>query len=66
MPPPRSSEPMSEEQQYRLEQELTRVRDRQEAAQGQKPGDDKAAKKTKKKKPPAASSQQNAGTTTNP
>jgi hypothetical protein len=61
MPPPRATEPLSEEQQYRLEKELGAVRDRQEAANpaAQKPAPD--AKKTAKKKPAAAPSGQSAG-----
>jgi len=66
MPPPRSSEPMSEEQQYQLEKELNAVRDRQEAANpdAQKPV--QPAKKTAKKKPAPAESGQNTGAKTNP
>jgi hypothetical protein len=62
MPPPRSTEPLSEEQQYRLEKELSAVRDRQEAANpaAQKAAQD--AKKVPKKKPVPASKGQSAGT----
>jgi len=61
MPPPRSTEPLSEEQQYRLEKELSAVRDRQEAANpaAQKAAQD--AKKAPKKKPVPASKGQSAG-----
>ena len=68
MPPPRSTEPMSDEQQYQMEKDLARVRDRLEAAQGQKTGDDELAKKpvkkTAKKGPLAAKNGQNAGANT--
>src|ERR1041385_4123479 len=52
MPPPRATEPLSEEQQYRWEKELGAVRDRQEAANpaAQKAAQD--AKKAPKKNPP--------------
>ncbi len=64
MPPPRATEPMSDEEQVRLEKELQGVRDRQERQEaGQQAGRDGAAKKTApvtskkpappKKKPPA-------------
>jgi hypothetical protein len=49
MPPPRATEPMSAEDQLRLEKELTALRNRQE---GLKPADEKtlqAAKKNAKK-----------------
>jgi hypothetical protein len=64
MPPPRAAEPMSEEQQYRLEKELNAARDRQEAANpaAEKPA--QAAKKTAKKKPAPAQNGQNAGANT--
>jgi hypothetical protein len=63
MPPPRATEPMSEEQQYRLEKELNALRDRQE---GQEAKDKKAAKKAVKKKPAARRSGQNTGAKSNP
>src|SRR4051794_6587622 len=63
MPPPRATEPLSEDQQYRLEKELSAVRDRQEAANpaAQKAAQD--AKKAPKKKPAPASKGQSAGAT---
>jgi hypothetical protein len=70
MPPPRTTEPMSAEDQLRLEQELTAVRNRQE---GRKPEDEKTvqttkknAKKTAKKKPADAQNGETAGAKTNP
>jgi len=70
MPPPRATEPMSAEDQLRLEQELTAVRNRQE---GTKPEDEKTrqttkknAKKTAKKKPADAQNGETAGAKTNP
>ncbi len=70
MPPPRNSEPMSAEEQLRLEKELTAVRNRQE---GRKPQDENAlpaAKKSSKKaaikKPADGSSGETAGAKTNP
>jgi hypothetical protein len=70
MPPPRSSEPMSAEDQLRLEKELTAVRKRQE---GRKPQDENAlpaaeknAKKTAKKKPADGQDGETAGAKTNP
>ena len=63
MPPPRSTEPMTEDQQYRLEQELNALRDRQE---GTPPQDKKPAKKAVKKKPAPAQTGQNTGAKTNP
>ena len=66
MPPPRSTEPMSEEQQYRLEKELNALRDRQEAANPAAQKAAQSAKKPPKKKPAAAPNSQNAGTKTNP
>jgi hypothetical protein len=68
MPPPRASEPMSEDQQYRLEKELSAARDRQEAANpdAEKAAEaaKKTAKKTTKKKPAPAQNGQNAGAST--
>jgi len=70
MPPPRAAEPMSEDQQYRLEKELNAARDRQEAANPDAQKAAEAAKKTAKKKPAPAQNSQNAGaktgTKTNP
>jgi hypothetical protein len=70
MPPPRTSEPMSAEDQLRLEKELTAARNRQE---GRKPQDENAlpaakknAKNTAKKKPADGSSGETAGAKTNP
>jgi hypothetical protein len=64
MPPPRAAEPMSEEQQYRLEKELNAARDRQEAANPAAEKAAQAAKKTAKKKPAPAQNGQNAGANT--
>ncbi len=61
MPPPRSTEPMSEDQQYRLENELKAIRDRQEAANPNAKKAAEPAKKPPKKKPATAASGQNAG-----
>jgi hypothetical protein len=68
MPPPRTSEPMSEDQQYRLEKELNALRDRQEGALGKDKPDTaaKGPRKGPKKQPAAAQSGQNAGAKTNP
>jgi hypothetical protein len=63
MPPPRSTEPLSEDQQYRLEKELSAVRDRQEAANPATQKAAEAAKKVPKKKPAPASKGQSAGAT---
>jgi hypothetical protein len=57
-PPPRSAAPMSEEQQLKLENELTTVRDRQEKSQE---GTAKKLAPPKKKKPADANSGQAAG-----
>jgi hypothetical protein len=62
MPPARVIPTMTEEQQLKLEKELTAVRDRQEAGEG-------VAKKTAhpaKKKPPAAENAETGGAKTNP
>ena len=62
MPPPRTAPAMSEEQQLKLEKELTAARDRQEANEG-------TAKKTTqpaKKKPATADNAQTGGAKTNP
>ena len=73
MPPPRSTEPMSEDKQYQLEKELNAIRDRQERAlvkeKDRQSADSAAkAKKTPAKKPAAAAQNgQNTGATkTNP
>jgi hypothetical protein len=70
MPPPRTTEPMSAEDQLRLEKELTAVRNRQES---RKPADETAlqaaknnAKKSAKTKPADAQIGETAGTKTNP
>jgi hypothetical protein len=70
MPPPRATEPMSAEDQLKLEKDLVVVRDRQE---GHKPTDEEAPqtakknpKKTSKKKPAEAQAGEAAGTKTNP
>jgi hypothetical protein len=62
MPPARASVPMSEEDQAKLEKELTNVRDRQE---GRPPPGKKAAPKAKKP-PNAAENGQTAGAKPNP
>jgi hypothetical protein len=62
MPPPRTVGTMTEEQQIKLEKELTAVRDRQEAREG-------AGKKTAqpaKKKPATANNGDAAGAKSNP
>jgi hypothetical protein len=66
MPPPRPSEPMSEEQQYRLEKELNALRERQEGALGKGRDDAAGAKKPPKKRPAAAQTDRNTGAETNP
>lgn len=70
MPPPRATKPMSAEDQLRLEQELTAVRNRQES---RNPEDEKTVqttkknvKKTAKKKPADAQNSETAGAKTNP
>jgi hypothetical protein len=70
MPPPRTSEPMSAEDQLRLEKELTAARNRQE---GRKPQDENAlqaakknAKKTAKEKPVDGQDRETTGAKTNP
>ena len=67
MPPPRATTPLSEDEQVRLEKELTAVRDRQEAREGRTPKkkDEPAAKKSKTK-PGEAKNGQAAGAKTNP
>jgi hypothetical protein len=72
MPPPRATEPMSEDQQWKLEQDLKALRDRQEKRTGTlapaNQGDKKPAKttKTKDKKKPAAVSGESTGAKANP
>jgi hypothetical protein len=64
MPPPRSTEPMSAEDQIKMERELAAARDRQE---GRKPAAEKAspsAKKTAKKKPAGTENGETAGANT--
>jgi hypothetical protein len=61
MPPPRTTQPMSEEQQQKLENELATVRDRQEGRQAPK----KPGQITKKKAAPANNAQ-NGGVKANP
>jgi hypothetical protein len=67
MPPPRATDPMTEDEQWRLEKELNAVRERQE---GVKPtGNEKPANAKKKapvKKPAAVQSGQNTGAKGNP
>lgn len=62
MPPARASVPMSEEEQARLEKELTNVRDRQE---GRSPSGKKATPAAKKP-PNTGENGQTAGTKPNP
>jgi hypothetical protein len=72
MPPPRATEPLSEDQQWKLEHDLKVLRDRQEKQTGtQAPpeqGDKKPAKtaKTKGKNKPAAESGESTGAKANP
>jgi hypothetical protein len=64
MPPPRSTEPMSAEDQLKMEKELAAARDRQA---GRKPADEKtspSAKKTVKKKPAGIENGETAGANT--
>jgi hypothetical protein len=66
MPPPRATEPMSAEEQLRLEKDLTAARERQE---GHKPEDEKtspASKKTAKKKPADTQNGETAGAKADP
>lgn len=56
MPPPRATEPLSDEQQQKLEQDLTTLRNREEkrltgSKTPAKPAKSKTGKKTGKKKP---------------
>ncbi|MEJ2378972.1 MAG: hypothetical protein P8Y53_03825 [Pseudolabrys sp.] len=73
MPPPRADKPLTDKQQWELEQNLTRLRKRQEAREaangdgGQKPARH-ATKKTRKsrKKPMALHGSEGAGAKTKP
>lgn len=62
MPPPRGSVPMTEDEQARLEKELTNVRDRQEG----RPPPGKKAATTAKKPANSAENGQTAGAKPNP
>jgi len=73
MPPPRATEPLSEEQQWKLEQDLKALRNRQEGQNADETKPDpgaktpaKGAKKTAKKKPAPAKSSESTGAKTNP
>jgi hypothetical protein len=70
MPPPRSDQPLSEDQQWRLEKELSAARDRQENAEAKENGKDKKdaplKKKTAKKPPAPTQASQNTSAKTNP
>jgi hypothetical protein len=70
MPPPRASEPMSAEDQLRLEKELTAVRNRQEGGKSQDENAIQAAKtnakKTAKKKPVNGQDGETTGAKNNP
>jgi predicted small lipoprotein YifL len=72
MPPPRTSEPLSEDQQWKLEHDLKALRDRQEKRTGTQAqadqGDKKPAKtaKTNDKKKPAAKPGESTGAKANP
>lgn len=46
MPPPRATDPLTDDQQYRLEKELQTIRDRQEAAEAPKKGGSGTKKRT--------------------
>jgi len=64
IPPARSTTPISEEQQYKLEKELTTLRDRQEALEvtdKKKSGATKKASEATKKKPAAPNTNQATG-----
>jgi hypothetical protein len=70
MPPPRATQPLSEEQQWKLEQDLTALRNRQEDSEAGdkttgKPAKTKAAKKKVKKKA-ADQKAKNTGANSNP
>jgi hypothetical protein len=70
MPPPRSTEPMSAEDQLKLEKELSAARDRQEGRKSltEKPGQPskKALKKDTKEKPADGQASGTAATKPNP
>jgi len=66
MPPPRATEPMSAEDQLRLEQELTAVRNRQEEGEKTVQTTKKNVKKTAKKTPATSQNGDTAGPKTNP
>lgn len=73
MPPPRATEPLTEEQQWKLERKLKAMRDRQEGPQvndaNPEPGAGKSVKPAKnkaKKKPAAAQASESAGAKPNP
>ena len=70
MPPPRATQPLSEEQQWKLERDLTALRNRQEDSEAGdkttgKPVKNKAAKKKVKKKA-ADQKAKNTGANSNP
>jgi hypothetical protein len=70
MPPPRATPPLSDEQQWKLEQDLTALRNRQEDREAgdetaAKPAKTKATKKKVRKKP-ADRNAKNTGANTNP
>ena len=72
MPPPRSTQPLSDEQQWRLEQELNALRNRQEKREAADSGATPAKKAKKKagkkarKKPMALHGGENTGAKSNP
>ena len=64
MPPPRADQLMTDEQEAKMEQDLTKVRDQQEKQLGVNSG--KKDAKTAKKKPPQEDDGQASGDKTNP
>ncbi|HEX3708679.1 MAG TPA: hypothetical protein VHV56_02195 [Pseudolabrys sp.] len=71
MPPPRATKPLTEEEQFRLEKELTAIRNRQEGnapatKNGAKKADKKAASKARKHRAPVQTGGTEAGATTKP
>jgi hypothetical protein len=76
MPPPRATQPLSDEQQWKLEQALTKLRKRQESEVAAENGDsdkqpaktakNKAAKTKTKKKPATAAAGESTGAKANP
>jgi hypothetical protein len=64
MPPPRPDQPLTEEQEVKMEQDLQNARDRQEGRPAGKPG--KKAAKPEKKKVPSANATQATGSKSNP